>query len=65
MTRAHAQEAEAAVSVTAQMEAFRGAMAKDGASQRGEVQRIVQGLTKRAQALVDDTLQARPADCSS
>ena len=53
------QEAEAAASVTGQMEAFRAAMAKDGASQRGEAQRIVQALTKRAQALVDSTLQVR------
>lgn len=61
LTGSRAQEAEAAASVTGQMEAFRGAMVKDGASQRGEVQRIVQGLTKRAQALVDDTLQVCPA----
>lgn len=33
------------------------AMAKDGATQRSEAQRIVQGLTQRACALVDDTLQ--------
>ena len=32
-------------------------MARDGATQRSEAQRIVQGLTKRAQALVDDTLK--------
>ena len=51
------QEADAAASVEGQMQAFRQAMAKDGASQRSEAQRIVQGLTQRAQALVDDTLK--------
>ena len=51
------QEAEAAASVTQQMEAFRRDMAKDGSSQRGEVRRLVQGFTQRAEALIESTLR--------
>ena len=51
------QEAEAAASVSQQVEAFRRDMAKDGGAQRGEVRRLVQGFTQRAQGLVDSTLK--------
>ena len=32
-------------------------MAKDGSSQRGEVRRLVQGFTQRAEALIESTLR--------
>ena len=46
--------------MTQQMEAFRRDMAKDGGAQRGEVRRLVQGFSQRAEALVEFTLRVRP-----
>ena len=46
--------------MTQQMEAFRRDMAKDGSAQRGEVRRLVQGFSQRAEALVESTLRVCP-----
>lgn len=53
------QEARAAKSVKTQLQSFRADMDKDGAAQRSESRRLVNGAVKRAQKLVDETLLVR------
>lgn len=61
----HMQEANAAKSVATQLRSFQGDMQKDGASQRAECRRLVDGAVRRADALVDETLQVSLPPCQT
>lgn len=51
------QDVEAVKSVQGQLEAFKSNMARDSKAQRSECRQLVSGAIKRAQMLVDSTLQ--------
>ncbi len=48
-------------SVTGQLEAFKAEMERDSKAQQSECKKIIAVATKRAQKLVDSTLQVSPA----
>lgn len=51
------QDVEALKSVQRQLETFKSEMERDGVAQRGECRKVVAGAIRRAQKLVDSTLQ--------
>ena len=53
------QDVEAVRSVQDQLATFRREMARDGKAQRSECRKLIAGAIKRAQKLIDDTLQVR------
>ena len=54
-----AQDVAAVRTVQDQLEAFQREMARDGQAQRSECRKLVAAATKRAEKLVDSTLQVR------
>jgi len=51
------QDVEALKSVQRQLETFKSEMERDGVAQRGECRKVVAGAIRRAQKLIDSTLQ--------
>ncbi|KAK9811735.1 hypothetical protein WJX72_009255 [[Myrmecia] bisecta] len=60
-----AEEAEAVKLVQSQLAGFRAEMAKDGAAQQAECRKLISAAVKRAQKLVDNTLQLSNAESLS